>query len=439
MPELNEAVIVATARSPIGRANKGSLVDVRADELMATILNALMDKVPEVDKSDVFDIICGNVAQQGETGFSIARTAGLLAGFPYSVPGLTLNRFCSSSLQSIRSAAHAIGAGEGHAYIAAGVEKSSRPPGRRGRGARRGPAGGASGRAASTPSSWAATSAFPNVYIPMGLTAENVAEKFKVSARGPGRLRQAEPGPRRGRPGRRVLRPRDHARSPRRTAPSSRRTTARGRAPRSRSWPSWHPSFKPEGGTVTAGNACPLNDGAAAVMVMSRARADELGLRPLARIVASAVSGNDPEIMGVAPIDAIPKALAQAGMKLEDVDILELNEAFAAQVLPVCRETGIDIEHQLNPHGGAIALGHPFGMTGRPDHDHAHQRPPDRGQVHRPRDHVRRRRHGHGHGHRAAGLSRILRAGGGGPWATSSCSWNAGSTSRSSRSSGPRS
>jgi acetyl-CoA C-acetyltransferase len=361
MAEQNEAVIVATARSPIGRANKGSLADVRADELMATILNALMDKVPEVEKSDVVDIICGNVAQQGETGFSIARTAGLLAGFPYSVPGLTLNRFCSSSLQSIRSAAHAIAAGEGDVYIAAGVEKSSRPPAVEGEPPA--PRGRGVGPGGLNPKLLGRDSAFPNVYIPMGLTAENVAERFAVSREDQDAFAKLSQD--------RAVAAQAEGFFDREITPISKEdgsVVTRDDCPRPGTTlerlAELQPSFKPEGGTVTAGNACPLNDGAAAVLVMSRSRADQLGLRPLARILASAVSGNDPEIMGVAPIDAIPKALAQAGMKLEDVDIVELNEAFAAQVLPVCRETGVDIENQLNPHGGAIALGHPFGMTG---------------------------------------------------------------------------
>jgi acetyl-CoA C-acetyltransferase len=363
MPQ-EDAVIVATARSPIGRANKGSLVDVRADELMATILNALMDKVPSVPKESVVDIICGNVAQQGETGFSIARTAGILAGFPLGVPGLTINRFCSSSLQSVRIAAHAIKAGEGDVFIAAGVEKSSRPPAPEGSadGSPPPPRGRAIGPGGLNPKLTGADPAFPNVYIPMGLTAENVAERFGVSredqdafaklshdravaaqnagffdreitpiTKDDGTVVAADDGPRPG-------------------------TTLERLA-------ELQPAFK-EGGTVTAGNACPLNDGAAAVLVMSASKAAQLGVTPLARVVASAVSGNDPEIMGVAPIDAVPRVLEAAGMSLSDVDVVELNEAFAAQVLPVCRETGIDIERQLNPHGGAIALGHPFGMTG---------------------------------------------------------------------------
>jgi acetyl-CoA C-acetyltransferase len=362
----NDPVIVATARSPIQRANKGQLVDVRADELMATILQATLAKVPELAPTEITDVICGNVAQTGETGFSIARTASILAGLPDSVPGLTLNRFCASSLQSIRTAAHAIAAGEGTAYIACGVEKISRPPKPEGEEDKQGGGGGRGGFGIGPGGlnpRLLGQDDLPFVYMPMGLTAEKVAKRYQVSredqdafaklsqdravaaqaagffereitpiAKEDGTVISADDGPRPG-------------------------TTLERLAELA-------PAFRPDGGSVTAGNSCPLNDGAAAVVVMSRARADELGITPLARIVSSAVSGNHPEYMGVAPIDAIPKALDAAGLAIGDVDVVELNEAFAAQVLPVCAATGIDIERQLNPHGGAIALGHPFGMTG---------------------------------------------------------------------------
>jgi acetyl-CoA C-acetyltransferase len=242
-----EAVIVATARSAIGRANKGSLVDYRADELMATILNALMDKVPEVDRADIFDIICGNVAQSGETGFSIARTAGLLAGFPQSVPGLTLNRFCSSSLQSIRSAAHAIRAGEGDVYIAAGVEKSSRPPVPEGEEPPPAPRGRGIGPGGLNPKLLGRDSAFPFVYIPMGMTAENVAERFKVSREDQDAFAKLSQD-------RAVAR--SH-RSRRRTGRSSTRTTARGPAPRSSGWPSSRPRSSPRAGRSPPGTRVP--------------------------------------------------------------------------------------------------------------------------------------------------------------------------------------
>jgi acetyl-CoA C-acetyltransferase len=365
MGQMNEAVIVAATRTPIGRANKGSLVDVRADEMLADILNAVMDKVPALPKEQINDVIAGNVAQTGETGFSIGRTSAILAGFPLSVPGLTLNRFCASSLQSIRTAAHAIEAGEGDAFIACGVEKSSRPPAppvKEGE-APPAPARGAGiGPGGMNVKLLGRGSGFPNVYIPMGLTAENVAEQYKVSREDQDEFAKSSQD--------RAVAAQENGLYDWEITPVTKAdgtvvtkddcpragTTLEGLA-------ALKPVFKPEGGTVTAGNACPLNDGAAAVVVMSSKRAKELGITPLARIVASAVSGNNPEIMGVAPIEAIGFALDRAGMKIGDIDFVELNEAFAAQVLPIMREVGITMD-QINPHGGAIALGHPFGMTG---------------------------------------------------------------------------
>jgi acetyl-CoA C-acetyltransferase len=363
MPEQNEAVIVAATRSPIGRANKGSLVDKRADEMMGDILNALMDKVPQVNKEDVQDIICGNVAQAGETGFNIARTASILAGWPHSVPGHTVQRFCASSLQATSAAANSVKVGEGDIYIACGVEKSSRPPAPEGSSGGGGGGGRGIGPGGLNPKLLPNNDqGFPFVYIPMGLTAENVAEKYGVKredmdafaalsqqravaaqengifdweispiTKDDGTVVTKDDGPRPG-------------------------TTVEKLA-------ELKPSFK-EDGTVTAGNACPLNDGASAVMVMSRAKADELGLKPLVRVIATAYSGNNPEIMGVAPIEAIQKLLDMTGMTIKDISFVELNEAFAAQVLPIVDAIGIDVEKQLNPHGGAIALGHPFGSTG---------------------------------------------------------------------------
>ncbi|HUQ39508.1 MAG TPA: acetyl-CoA C-acyltransferase [Acidimicrobiales bacterium] len=347
-----EAVIVATARSPIGRANKGSLIDVRADDLMASIIKALMEKLPQLDPAEIDDLICGNVAQAGETGFNIARVSGILAGLPLSVPGHTVQRFCASSLQGIRSAAHAIRAGEGEVYLCAGVEKSTRPADA--------PPGDFSGLNMTL---LGKTPGLPNVYIPMGLTAENVAAKYGIS-----RERQDEFA---ALSQARAAAAQENGFFEREISPI---TKADGTVVDKDDCPrpgttveklsELKPAFKPEGGTVTAGNACPLNDGAAAVMVMSDERAKQLGITPLARIVSSALSGNEPELMGVAPKDAVPKALKRAGMTIGDIDVVELNEAFAAQVLPVCDETGIDIDTQLNPHGGAIALGHPFGSTG---------------------------------------------------------------------------
>jgi acetyl-CoA C-acetyltransferase len=376
MPELNDAVVVAATRSPIGRANKGSLVDKRADELMADVLVALMDQVPQVDRPDVQDIICGNVAQTAETGFNIARTAGILAGFPLEVPAHTVQRFCASSLQSITAAANAVKVGEGDMYIACGVEKSSRPPapegsdgggesggGGRGGGARGGGRrGGGIGPGGLNPKLLGRDSGFPFVYIPMGMTAENVAEKFNVSRADMDAFAKLSQDRAVAAQAAGVF---DAEISPIIKDDGTVVSTDDGPRPnttleRLAELPT---PFK-EGGSVTAGNSCPLNDGAAAVLITSRLKADELGLTPLARIVATAYSGNDPEIMGVAPIDAVGKVLAKVGMSIGDIDVVELNEAFAAQVLPVCEHAGIDVERQLNPHGGAIALGHPFGMTG---------------------------------------------------------------------------
>jgi acetyl-CoA C-acetyltransferase len=366
MPELNEAVIVAATRTPIGRANKGSLANVRADELLAGVLNDLMAKVPVVQKGDVQDIVAGNVAQTGETGFSVARTAGILAGFPNEVPGHVVQRFCASSLQAISHTANSVKVGEGDIYIACGVEKSSVPPppegseGGGGGGARR---GGGIGPGGLNPKLLGRDSGFPFVYIPMGLTAENVVEKFGVKREDMDAFAKLSQD--------RAVESQKNGVFEWEISPVTKEdgtvvTQDDGPRPNTtlEALAALKPVFKPEGGSVTAGNSCPLNDGAAAVMIMSRQRADALGLTPLARIIATAYSGNNPEIMGVAPIDAIKKVLDMTGMTIKDIDFVELNEAFAAQVLPVAEHTGIDIEKQLNVHGGAIALGHPFGMTG---------------------------------------------------------------------------
>ncbi len=349
---MSEAVIVATARTPIGRAFKGSLKDVRPDDMGGFIIHKLLEKVPAVDGSDVVDVMVGAAIQVSEQSMNLGRNVALLAGLPDTVPGTTVNRFCSSSLQTIRMAFHAIKAGEGDTYVAAGTESLSRVGGK------------GFGREDMNPRfvDEGRPDFVNHVYIAMGETAENVAERYDVSRRDmdefakisqdraveaqkngffereitpcplpDGTLVTADDGPRPG-------------------------TTLEKLA-------ELQPAFR-EGGKVTAGNACPLNDGAAAVLVMSEERANQLGIKPLARIIASSVSGLAPEIMGVGPIEAVRKVLDQAKMTIKDVDVVELNEAFAAQVLPVCRELGISVEDQLNPHGGAIALGHPFGMTG---------------------------------------------------------------------------
>ena len=372
MPELNEAVVVAATRSPIGRANKGSLVDVRADEMLAEQIKHLMAKVPQVNPTEVQDVIAGNVAQTGETGFNIARVAGILSGLPLGVPGHVVQRFCASSLQAITIAANAIKVGEGDIYIACGVEKSSRPPappapegGGGGGGRSGGGGGGGGGRGAGGGINMkllGRTEGLPNVYIPMGMTAENVVDKFGVKREDMDRFGKLSQDRAVAAQENGIF---DWEISPVTKPDGTQVTKDDGPRPGTtlEKLAELKPAFK-EGGSVTAGNSCPQNDGAAAVMLMSRQKADQLGLEPLARIVATAYSGNEPEIMGVAPIDAIPKLLAKVGMTIKDIDVVELNEAFAAQVLPICEEVGIDIENQLNPHGGAIALGHPFGMTG---------------------------------------------------------------------------
>jgi acetyl-CoA C-acetyltransferase len=346
-----EAVVVAASRTPIGRAAKGSLVDVRADDLAAFAIADVLGKAPALDSGEVVDVIVGCGFPQEEQGMNLGRRVALLAGLPDTVPGTTVNRFCASSLQTIRMAYHAIKAGEGDCFVAAGVESITRVSGY------------PKSEAELHPKLFGDDAEIANVYIPMGLTAENVAERWDVSREDMDAFAQ---------------RSQERAVAAQRDGFFEREITPYAKAdgtvvdaddgPRPDSTlerlASLEPAFKP-GGKVTAGNACPLNDGAAAVLVMSNQRAAELGLEPRARILASSVSGVAPEIMGVGPIEAVRTVLAQARMTIEDVDVVELNEAFAAQVIPVCRELGIDpFGEKLNPHGGAIALGHPYGMTG---------------------------------------------------------------------------
>ncbi len=361
---MSEAVIVATARSPIGRANKGTLTSIRPDDMAAQIVRALLAKVPSVKASDVEDLIMGIGQPAGEGGFNVGRMVAILAGLG-DVPGVTVNRYCSSSLQTIRMAAHAIKAGEGDCFISAGVETVSRyfagasdtapnpifdRPGVR-----------TKLRAEGAQPSWTPQEGLPDAYIAMGQTAENVREFEGVSradmdefakrsqdlasanvANGwfeeeispitlvDGTVVSKDDCPRAG-------------------------TTLEGLA-------ALKPAFRPDG-QITAGNACPLNDGAAGVLVMSADKAKSLGLTPLARIVASGVSALNPEIMGLGPVDAVRQTLKRAGMTIADIDLVEINEAFAAQVLPSARHLDIPFD-KLNVNGGAIALGHPFGMTG---------------------------------------------------------------------------
>jgi acetyl-CoA C-acetyltransferase len=346
-----EAVIVAATRTPIGRANKGSLVDVRPDDLLAFAIKATINKVPEIDPGEIVDVMVGCGFPEQKQGMNLARRAALLAGLPDHVPGTTVNRFCASSLQTIRMAFHAIKAGEGDAFVAAGVESISQVDGY------------PKDMEELHPKLFGDDAEIANVYIPMGMTAENVAERYDVSRVDMDRFAQ--------RSQERAVAAQESGFFAREISPYPRddgTVTEKDDGPRANSTleklAALEPSFKPEG-KVTAGNSCPLNDGAAAVLAMSAERADQLGITPLARIIASSVSGVAPEIMGVGPIEAVRKVLKQADMSLEDIDVVELNEAFAAQVLPVCRELGIDpFGDALNPHGGAIALGHPYGMTG---------------------------------------------------------------------------
>ncbi len=364
-----EAVIVAAARTPIGRAGKGSLVGMRADELSATIVAAALEQVPELAGEHIDDLMLGCGLPGGEQGYNMARVVAVLMGRD-DIPGTTITRYCSSSLQTTRMAMHAIRAGEGDIFISAGVEtvssfvrgSSDELPGTRN--GRFEPATERTASLAAGGTDWTDPSdsgELPDVYISMGQTAENVAslrgisraEQDEFAARSQqlaeqaidngfwadeitpitkpdGTVVAADDGPRRG-------------------------TTVEGIS-------GLRPVFRPDG-TVTAGNACPLNDGAAALVVMSDTRARDLGITALARIISTGVTALSPEIMGMGPVEASRQALARAGLGIGDIDLVEINEAFAAQVIPSYRDLGVDID-RLNVNGGAIAVGHPFGMTG---------------------------------------------------------------------------
>ena len=401
-----EAVIVATARTPIGRAFKGSLVNERADDMAAFIVDAALNQLPDLDRSTVDDLMLGCGLPGGEQGFNMGRVVAMLAGMR-QVPGCTITRYCSSSLQTLRMAAHAIRAGEGDVFIAAGVEAVSRFM-----------VGGSSdhtpntqnpkfaethersvARAAGDQGTWTPAEGLPDVYIDMGETAENVAEIEDVSREEMDEfalLSQQRCGAAidrgffereitpytlgdgtRGHEGRRPAARHRRSRSSRRSSP--------------RSGPN---------GRVTAGNACPLNDGAAAVIVMSDTKANELGITPIARIVSSGVTGLDPEIMGLGPIEASRQAIERAGMTIDDIDLVEINEAFAAQIIPSARRSR-DRLRQAQRERRRDPARPPVRHDRRPHHDHAAQRPRGRRQDDRPRDDVRRRRPGHGHDRRA--------------------------------------
>lgn len=364
-----EAVIVATARSPIGRAFKGSLKELRADDLTVRMIRAALDKVPQLDPTTIDDIMLGCGLPGGEQGFNMARVVSVMLGLD-GVPGTTITRYCSSSVQTTRMAFHAIKAGEGDVFVSAGVEMVSRFT---------------KGNSDSLPETQnpsfdeavARTKQFaeggrdwhdpreddtlPDVYIAMGQTAENVAR-----LRGVSRQEQDEFGVRSQNLAEKAIADGFWQKDITPVTLPDGTVVSQDDGPRAgttyEAVAGLKPVFRPDG-TVTAGNCCPLNDGAAAVVVMSDVRAAELGITPLARIVSTGVTGLSPEIMGLGPVEASRQALARAGMAIEDVDLVEINEAFAAQVIPSYRELGIDLD-RLNVNGGAIAVGHPFGMTG---------------------------------------------------------------------------
>jgi acetyl-CoA C-acetyltransferase len=365
-----EAVIVATARSPIGRAGKGSLASIRPDDLTAQIVTAALAKVPQLDPADIGDLMLGCGLPGGEQGFNMARVVAVMLGHDH-LPGTTVTRYCSSSLQTTRMAFHAIKAGEGDVYISAGVECVSR-------------------FVKGSSDSWPETQNplfneakersaklnaggigtwhdpredehIPDIYIAMGQTAENVA-----GLRGITREQQDEFGLRSQNLAEKAIADGFWRREITPVTLPDGTVVAADDGPRAgttiEKLAALKPVFRPDG-TVTAGNCCPLNDGAAAVVVMSDVKAAELGLTPLARIVSSGVTALSPEIMGLGPVEASRQALARAGMAIADIDLVEINEAFAAQVIPSYTDLGVDIS-KLNVNGGAIAVGHPFGMTG---------------------------------------------------------------------------
>ncbi|MCU4184251.1 acetyl-CoA C-acetyltransferase [Acidiferrimicrobium sp. IK] len=362
-----EAVIVATARSPIGRAFKGSLTSLRPDDMAAQMVTAALAKVPSLDPALIEDLLLGNAQPAGEAGYNMARVVAILAGLPH-VPGATVNRYCSSSLQTIRMAAHAIKAGEGDVFIAAGVEAVSRfsqgmsdgmPNTENPRFAEAVERSATRSLGGAAP--WSESPGLPDIYIAMGQTAENVRELEKVSREEMDRFAALSQ--------QRAVESQENGFFEREISPltlADGTTVSRDDGPRPgttvEGLANLKPVFRPDG-EITAGNSCPLNDGAAAVVVMSDTKARQLGIRPLARIVSSGVTALNPEIMGLGPVEACRQALARAGMTIDDVDLVEINEAFAAQVVPSAAQLGISWD-KLNVHGGAIALGHPFGMTG---------------------------------------------------------------------------
>src|SRR5580658_953601 len=349
---MSEVFIVAIGRTPIGRAIKGSLIDERPDDLGAYVVDEVLKQVPQLDRGQIDDVICGCAMPGGEQGHNLGRIISILAGI--NAPGTTVNRYCSSSLQAVRMAFHAIKADEGSAFVCAGVESSTRSP---------------LGVFADQPETLNPRlfaenrEGFPEAYMSMGETAENVADKYDITREEMDRYAMQSHM-------RAVLAEKNgvFAREIIPVPLRSGLTMTADDGPRPdttlETLATLRPVFR-KGGRVTAGNSCPLNDGAAATVVMSRARAEQLGITPLARIISTGVSSLEPELMGLGPIESSRQALGRAGMTIDDVDVVEINEAFAAQVIPSARGIGVDpFSDQLNPHGGAIALGHPFGMTG---------------------------------------------------------------------------
>ncbi|MCA2207402.1 acetyl-CoA C-acetyltransferase [Nocardia rosealba] len=365
-----EAVIVAAARSPIGRAGKGSLKDLRPDDLTVQMVRAALAQVPALDPTEIEDLVLGCGQPAGESGFNMARVVAVLAGLD-AVPGTTVNRYCSSSLQSTRMALHAIKAGEGDVFISAGVETVSRF----GKGSADGmpdtknpvfaeALARTTARADAGAPVWTdprLTGDLPDVYIAMGQTAENVAQHTGIT-----RAEQDEFGVRSQNLAEKAIANGFWATDITPVTLPDGTVVSADDGPRAgvtlEAVSQLKPVFRPDG-TVTAGNCCPLNDGAAALVIMSDTKARELGLTPLARIVSTGVSGLSPEIMGLGPIEASRQALRRAGLTIDDIDLVEINEAFAVQVIGSARELGIP-EDKLNVNGGAIAVGHPFGMTG---------------------------------------------------------------------------
>ena len=349
---MSEAFIVAIGRTPIGRAVKGSLIDQRPDDLGAFVVDEVLKQVPQLDRGQIDDVICGCALPGGEQGHNLGRIISILAGF--GAPGTTVNRYCSSSLQAVRMAFHAIKADEGSAFVCAGVESSTRSP---------------LGVFADQPETYnprmfpGNREGLPQAYMSMGETAENVADKYGITREEMDRYALQSHM-------RAVLAGKDgiFAREIIPVPLLSGITMTDDDGPRPdttlEKLATLRAVFRKDG-RVTAGNSCPLNDGAAAAVVMSRALAEQLGIEPLARIISTGVSSLEPELMGLGPIESSRQALDRAKMTIDDVHVVEINEAFAAQVIPSARGIGVDpFGDKLNPHGGAIALGHPFGMTG---------------------------------------------------------------------------